>query len=135
MKKIVYSLQDIDAVASGILDEIQGKTLLFRGDMGAGKTTFIKALALCLGVEDMTGSPTFGLVNEYRGRGGERVYHFDFYRIEDETEALDMGVEEYLYSGDWLFVEWPEKIEGLLPEDAVNIYIEQLEDGQRAISF
>ncbi|RAV30142.1 tRNA (adenosine(37)-N6)-threonylcarbamoyltransferase complex ATPase subunit type 1 TsaE [Sinomicrobium soli] len=135
MEKILYSLREIEAVASRVLGEARGKTLLFHGDMGVGKTTLIKAMALKLGVGDMTGSPTFGLVHEYRDKDGLPVYHFDFYRIEDETEALDMGVEEYLYSGDWLFIEWPEKIGGLLPEDAVDIYMEELEDGRRALSF
>lgn len=135
MKKISYTLAEIDAVARQLLDEVPDKTLLFHGAMGAGKTTLIKTLAHQLGVQDMTSSPTFGLVNEYEGNNGCRIYHFDFYRIEDESEALDIGIEDYLYTDAWIFVEWPEKIEGLLPEEAVHIYIEEHPDGSRELSF
>ncbi|MBC9795327.1 tRNA (adenosine(37)-N6)-threonylcarbamoyltransferase complex ATPase subunit type 1 TsaE [Sinomicrobium weinanense] len=135
MKKISYTLAEIDAVARQLLDEVPDKTLLFHGVMGAGKTTLIKSLAQQLGVRDMTSSPTFGLVNEYVGDNGCAVYHFDFYRIKDETEALDIGIEDYLYADTWIFVEWPEKIEGLLPEEAVHIYITEQPDGNRELSF
>ena len=91
--------------------------------MGAGKTTLIRSVAEALGAEDQVTSPTFALVNQYEGANGERIFHFDFYRIEDEREAFDLGYEEYFYSGDLCFVEWPEKIEGLLPEDLVEVRI------------
>ncbi|MGS2738286.1 tRNA (adenosine(37)-N6)-threonylcarbamoyltransferase complex ATPase subunit type 1 TsaE [Sinomicrobium sp. M5D2P17] len=135
MKKISYTLEEIDAVARQLLDEVSGKILLFYGDMGVGKTTLIKSLAHHLGVNDETGSPTFGLVNEYEGENRNLIYHFDFYRINDESEALDMGVEEYLYADAWVFIEWPEKIEGLLPEDAIAVRIEKSADGRRELSF
>ncbi|UGU15356.1 tRNA (adenosine(37)-N6)-threonylcarbamoyltransferase complex ATPase subunit type 1 TsaE [Sinomicrobium kalidii] len=135
MKKISYTLADIDKVARQLIDEVPDKTLLFYGAMGVGKTTLIKSLAKQLGVEDITGSPTFGLVNEYEGAGGLRIYHFDFYRIADESEALDIGIEDYLYTGDWIFIEWPEKIEGLLPEEAVTIRMEKSATGSRELSF
>ncbi|MGS2760853.1 tRNA (adenosine(37)-N6)-threonylcarbamoyltransferase complex ATPase subunit type 1 TsaE [Sinomicrobium sp. M5D2P9] len=135
MKKINYTLEETDAVARQLLDEVPDKTLLFYGDMGVGKTTLIKSLAYHLGVNDVTGSPTFGLVNEYEGRENTRIYHFDFYRIKDEDEALDMGIEDYLYADAWIFIEWPEKIEGLLPENAVAVYLKRNTDGSRELSF
>jgi|SRR5690606_34905620 len=112
------------------------KVFLFYGDMGAGKTTFIKALCAQLGVEDPTASPTFSIVNEYTSPNGP-VYHFDFYRIKSEREAFDLGYEEYFYSGNYCFVEWPEKIGGLLPPDAVSVRITAVADGRRQciISF
>ncbi|MBQ1978657.1 MAG: tRNA (adenosine(37)-N6)-threonylcarbamoyltransferase complex ATPase subunit type 1 TsaE, partial [Alistipes sp.] len=87
------------------------------------KTTLIRSVAEALGAEDQVTSPTFALVNQYEGANGERIFHFDFYRIEDEREAFDLGYEEYFYSGDLCFVEWPEKIEGLLPENLVEVRI------------
>ncbi|RNL82240.1 tRNA (adenosine(37)-N6)-threonylcarbamoyltransferase complex ATPase subunit type 1 TsaE [Sinomicrobium pectinilyticum] len=135
MKKISYTLEEIEVVSRQLLDEVPGKTLLFYGDMGVGKTTLIKSLAHHLGVKDVTGSPTFGLVNEYEGEHRSKIYHFDFYRINDEIEALDIGIEDYLYTGAWVFIEWPEKIEGLLPEDAVAVRIEKSADGRRELSF
>ena len=118
------SLDDLPAVAADLLVKFPGKRLfaLF-GEMGAGKTTFIKSLCLVLGVDENVSSPTFSLVNEYKNGQGEPVYHFDFYRIENEQEALHIGVEEYFNSGAYCFVEWPEKILHLLPEDTVRVYI------------
>lgn len=135
MKKISFTLAEIDAVARQLLDEVPDKILLFHGAMGVGKTTLIKSLARQLGVQDVTSSPTFGLVNEYEGDNGCRIYHFDFYRIENESEALDIGVEDYLYSDAWVFVEWPEKIAGLLPKEAVPIQMKEEPDGSRTLSF
>ncbi|MBP5195947.1 MAG: tRNA (adenosine(37)-N6)-threonylcarbamoyltransferase complex ATPase subunit type 1 TsaE [Bacteroidaceae bacterium] len=109
------------------------RVFAFYGNMGAGKTTFIKALCECLGVTDTVTSPTFAIVNEYEGR--ERVYHFDFYRIRRIEEAYDLGFEEYCYSGHLCFIEWPELIEDLLPEDAVRVNIEALADGSRRITM
>lgn len=109
------------------------RVFAFYGNMGAGKTTFIKALCECLGVTDTVTSPTFAIVNEYEGR--ERVYHFDFYRIRRIEEAYDLGFEEYCYSGHLCFIEWPELIEDLLPEDTVRVNIEALADGSRRITM
>ena len=106
----------------------------FHGEMGAGKTTFIKTICAALGVEDATSSPTFALVNEYRSGKGEPVYHFDFYRIRSEAEALDMGFEEYVFSGYYCFIEWPEKIPNLLPPGTVQVRISEAENGSRIIS-
>ena len=108
----------------------------FYGNMGAGKTTFIKAICEELGVEDVITSPTFAIVNEYRSEEtSELIYHFDFYRIKKLEEAYDMGYEDYFYSGCLCFIEWPELIEDLLPEDAVRVQIEEREDGTRMVEM
>jgi tRNA threonylcarbamoyladenosine biosynthesis protein TsaE len=108
------------------------KIWLFEGEMGVGKTTLIKVLCQELGVEENTSSPTFSIVNEYSSDSGP-VYHFDFYRIRREEEALDMGYEEYFYSGNYCFVEWPEKIAGLLPDDAFRVELSLGENLERHI--
>ena len=100
--------------------------------MGAGKTTLIKALCECLGTNEPVTSPTFSIVNEYAG-AGDKIYHFDFYRLKNQTEALDMGYEEYFYSGAYCFIEWPEKIPGLLPEHFIKIRIEVQGNNSRRI--
>jgi tRNA threonylcarbamoyladenosine biosynthesis protein TsaE len=111
-------------VASDILQEIPAsRVFLFSGQMGSGKTTLIKQLCKVLGVTDNVNSPTFTLVNEYATSGGEPVYHFDLYRLEKETEALDFGMEDYLCSGHYCFIEWPEKASQLMPTDAALINI------------
>lgn len=107
---------------------------LFNGDLGAGKTTLIKELCRIFGVVDMVNSPTFSLVNEYRDKNGSRYYHLDFYRIKNEEEALDIGAEEYLYSGAYCFIEWPSKIPSLLPGDYLSIVIKVEEDGARVLN-
>ena len=108
----------------------------FYGKMGAGKTTFIKAVCEELGVEDVITSPTFAIVNEYRSdTTGELIYHFDFYRIKKIEEVYDMGYEDYFYSGALCFIEWPELIEELLPEQAVKVTIEENADGSRIVRF
>ncbi len=108
----------------------------FYGKMGVGKTTFIKAVCEELGVTDVINSPTFAIVNEYRSdMGGELIYHFDFYRIKKLEEVFDMGYEDYFYSGALCFIEWPELVEELLPEDAVKVCIEEQEDGTRILHF
>jgi tRNA threonylcarbamoyladenosine biosynthesis protein TsaE len=101
--------------------------------MGAGKTTFIKAVCEELGVADTVTSPTFAIVNEYEAAGGRPIYHFDFYRIKKVSEAYDMGCEEYFYSGHPCFIEWPELIEEVLPEETVNVTIEALSNGERRL--
>lgn len=125
MKTIsIHSEEELSQVADALLDALNGRTVVaLRGEMGAGKTTLIRAVAEALGVEDQVTSPTFALVNQYEGANGERLFHFDFYRIDDVREAFDLGYEEYFYSGDLCFVEWPEKIEALLPEEVVEVRI------------
>ena len=108
-----YTLAELDAVAKDIILQAKSRVLLFYGAMGAGKTTLIKAIAKNLGVDDVTSSPTFSLINEYVTKTGELIYHFDFYRIDSEEEAYGFGAEEYLDSGNWCFIEWPEKVENL----------------------
>jgi tRNA threonylcarbamoyladenosine biosynthesis protein TsaE len=118
------SIADLDVVASGILSKFpHEKIFAFFGEMGAGKTTFIKSICKVLDVTDNVSSPTFALVNEYATRDGKVVYHFDFYRIENEQEAIDIGTRDYFGSGNLCLVEWPEKILHLLPEDALKIHI------------
>jgi len=133
--EIIFSLAEIDAVAEKILAENPKKILLFNGSMGVGKTTLIKSLAKKLGVKDATSSPTFSLVNEYQINGNQFIYHFDVYRLKNEMEALDMGIDEYLYSGNWCFIEWPENIPNLIPEEHSTITIELLPDGKRRLTL
>ncbi len=128
-----FSLTDIDTAAQKMLAANSEKVILFKGEMGAGKTTFIKALCRALGIYDVTSSPTFSLVNEYLSDTGQTVYHFDVYRLKNETEALDMGIEEYLYSGNYCFIEWPEKIPGLIPENHAVANLSVLPDGRRKL--
>ena len=111
------------------------KVFAFYGHMGAGKTTFVKAVCEELGVEDVITSPTFAIINEYQSREGDTIYHFDFYRIKKLEEVYDMGYEDYFYSGALCFIEWPELIEDLLPEDAVKVSITEKEDGSRVVSI
>ena len=130
-----YSLNELTTIAQEVVNNAQNKVLLFNGDMGVGKTTLIKEICKILGVDDVAHSPTFSLVNEYKTINNETVYHFDFYRIEDEEEAYDMGVEDYLYSNNWCLIEWPENVKNLLPLDAVEVKIMLLDDGQRNIQL
>ncbi len=113
----------------------ESRILLFYGAMGSGKTTLIKEIAARLGVRELTNSPTFSLVNEYRTTDGETLFHFDFYRIEKEEEALDIGLDEYLDSGSWCLIEWPENVENLLPLDSVVIRISINPDNSRKIQL
>ena len=130
-----YSLSEVPSIAEEIIASANHKIVLFYAEMGAGKTTLIKEICKQLGVEDVISSPTFSLVNEYRTYEGETVYHFDFYRITDEEEALDIGIEDYFYADNWCFIEWPNNIENLLPLDAVEIHISILEDNQHNIQL
>jgi len=130
----VKNLSGYQSAAKRLLDENPGKKIFaFYGEMGAGKTTFIKEICKQLGVNDNTSSPTFSIINEYIGNGGQKIYHFDFYRIKNIEEAYDMGYEDYLYSNAFCFIEWPEKIKELLPENTVSVTIAIL-DGNRSIS-
>ncbi|QOG01027.1 tRNA (adenosine(37)-N6)-threonylcarbamoyltransferase complex ATPase subunit type 1 TsaE [Flavobacterium sp. MDT1-60] len=132
---IVFSLDQIQEVAEQITASNPKKIILFNGEMGVGKTTLIKELCKSLGVQDATSSPTFSLVNEYYTSNNQIVYHFDFYRLNKETEALDMGVDDYLYSGNWCFIEWSEKIASLIPEQHSTVTIELLADGKRSLEL
>ena len=132
----IDNLENIHLAAKEFVANMDtSKVFAFYGKMGAGKTTFIKAVCEYLGVEDVITSPTFAIVNEYRANNGEPIYHFDFYRIKKLEEVYDMGYEDYFYSGAPCFIEWPELIEELLPEDAVKVTIAEQEDGSRSVSF
>lgn len=131
---ITYDQSELEAVARRILDTAKSKTILFYGDMGAGKTTLIKALIKALGAEDNGSSPTFSLVNEYELPEGP-IFHFDFYRIQDETEALDIGLEDYLDSNGWIFIEWPQKIEKFLDPEVGKIVISVCSRNTRMLKF
>ena len=130
-----YALNELNAIAKEIITSATHKILLFNGEMGAGKTTLIKEICAVLNVEDSPSSPTFSLVNEYQTTTGETVFHFDFYRIDNEEEAFDMGIEDYLYNNAWCLIEWPEKVKNLLPLETVSLNISILEDGQRNIEL
>jgi tRNA threonylcarbamoyladenosine biosynthesis protein TsaE len=133
--EITFSLDEINEVAQEIVAQNPNKVILFHGEMGVGKTTLIKALAATLGVNGATSSPTFSLVNEYQTTNNQLVYHFDFYRLKIETEALDMGADEYFYSGNWCFIEWAEKIPNLIPDSHSVITIVSLPDGKRHLTL
>ena len=124
MRRIeIDSLSDLPRVAEAVVEALEGRTVvLLRGGMGAGKTTLVSRIAALLGAEDAVTSPTFALVNQYEGTE-QRIYHFDFYRIDNIEEVFDLGYEEYFYSGDLYLVEWPEKIEPLIPDDAMVVRI------------
>jgi tRNA threonylcarbamoyladenosine biosynthesis protein TsaE len=128
------TLSDLPAAAAQLV-AFAGteKVFLFNGDMGAGKTTFIKSLCETLGVKEAVTSPTFAIVNEY-SIPNTKIYHFDFYRLKNQTEALDMGAEEYFYSGNYCLIEWPEKIPDMLPLHYINVNIKALNDNSREIS-
>ena len=133
---VLVNAQGVEVTATDILEKCGSKRVFaFDGKMGAGKTTFIKHLCEAMGSEDVVNSPTFAIVNVYEVANGEEVYHFDCYRIKDIREAMDFGAEEYLYSGNYCFIEWAEMIEPLLPEDTVWVKIEVEENGERTLSF
>lgn len=133
--KIEFSLEEINKVAQQVIESGPEKVILFNGEMGAGKTTLIKSICKYLGVENPTSSPTFSLVNEYETPNNQLIYHFDVYRLKNQNEALDMGIDEYLYSGNWCFIEWAEKIEDLIPEKHSIITISTLSNGKRLLEL
>ena len=136
MEIIISDIAHINEAARQFIENIgQSHVFAFYGKMGAGKTTFIKAICEELGVGDVITSPTFAIVNEYTAHGEAKVFHFDFYRIKKLEEVYDMGYEDYFYSGALCFIEWPELIEEILPEDAVRVSIVEQEDGTRTVSF
>ena len=136
-KITITSLDSISDAAKEFLKNMgEGKVFAFYGKMGAGKTTFIKAICECLGVDDTVTSPTFAIVNEYSSNKVDYpIYHFDFYRIKKLEEVYDMGYEDYFYGGGVCFIEWPELIEDLLPESAIRVDIKENEDGTRTVTF
>ena len=133
---IIKSLEDLDRAAGEFLQQIgESRLVAFYAPMGAGKTTFITALCNRLGVEDAVCSPTFTIVNEYLSATGDSVYHFDFYRITKPSEALEIGLEDYLYSGSLCLMEWPENVEDLLPEETLKVQIIVRPDQSRCITW
>ena len=132
--EFTYTLSEIDTIAEKILPYLQSKVVIFKGGMGFGKTTLIKALVRALGSTDNVSSPTFSLVNPYEG-ANDKIYHFDFYRIKNEEEAFDIGFEEYLYSGDWCFIEWAERVEKYLPETYTIVELIQIDKNHRKLKI
>lgn len=131
------TLNDLEELAVKLIREAAAnRVIIFNGEMGSGKTTFIKAIGHALGVKEGMSSPTFSIVNEYDNEAGEKIYHFDFYRLKNELEAYDIGAEEYLDSGSYCLIEWPEKIPSLLPQKYVEVSIAKTTNDQvRTISF
>ncbi|MBQ1908423.1 MAG: tRNA (adenosine(37)-N6)-threonylcarbamoyltransferase complex ATPase subunit type 1 TsaE [Bacteroidaceae bacterium] len=134
--EIIFGLDEIDQAATRFLEALgERRIVAFYGSMGAGKTTFIRALCRQLGVEDTVTSPTFALVNEYRNRQGDSIFHFDFYRIRRLAEAIDMGCDEYFQSGHLCLIEWPELVEELLPAETLRVTIQETPDGLRHLTL
>ena len=133
--EFLFKLDEIQNIANQIITHSKHKVLLFEGQMGAGKTTLIKAISKELGIVDVANSPTFSIVNEYRTKNNQTVYHFDLYRLEEEEEAYDMGIDEYFDSGNWCFIEWPEKTPNLIPDEHHTIKFELIDENIRKIIF
>lgn len=137
---MTIDIPSVDAIDEAARDFIQlmgpKRVFAFHAEMGAGKTTFINAVSRQLGADpDDTASPTFAIINEYPTRSGSPIFHFDLYRIDSPEQALDLGLDDYFYSGSPCFIEWPENIDGFLPEDTVDVYITVNDDGSRSLSF
>jgi len=136
MRLEIESLKTIAQTSQKFIDQIGDRTVFaFNGKMGAGKTTFIKSICEVMGVKETVNSPTFSIVNEYEAADGRVIFHFDCYRINKIQEALDLGSEEYLYSGNLCFIEWSENIAPILPDSLVNVDIEEMENGRRMITI
>ena len=135
MKIVVNCVSELEFASTSLLELINDNNIIcFYGEMGVGKTTFIKEICKKLGVEDVVSSPTFSIINEYLTENNESVYHFDFYRIEKEEEAFDIGYEEYFYRGNLCLIEWPEKISSIIPENIIKVQITR-SDEQRIIEI
>lgn len=130
-----YFISELDEIANKIIQIASNKTFLFYGEMGVGKTTLIKQICTVLGTVDPTNSPTFSIVNEYQTKDEQTIFHFDFYRLKNEHEALDIGLESYFDTDAWIFIEWPENIENLLPLEATVIHLTKINDAQRNIQL
>ena len=130
----IFNLKDLPSVVKRLLTEVPNKMLLFYGDMGVGKTTLIKEIAKQLGVKEVINSPTFSLVNEYEIKD-DKVYHFDFYRINNEEEAMDIGIEDYFFSSHWNLIEWPQKVTNLLPANSTKIQLTKNQNGTRTLNM
>lgn len=136
MDFVVKDLSDLDTVAQKFIEKMDDKNVYaFYGEMGVGKTTFIKAICEALGVKETITSPTFAIVNEYKNEDGKPIFHFDFYRIKNLDEVYDFGYEDYFYSGNLCFIEWPELVETLLPDDVVKVQITVGDNEERLISI
>lgn len=134
MQLIINNISEINKVAEQFISQMGNNTVFaFYGAMGAGKTTFIKAVCEALGVQETITSPTFAIINEYKDRDGASIYHFDFYRINKLEEAFDFGYEDYFYSGNLCFIEWPELVEPILPENTIKVHIRETDNGARFI--
>lgn len=134
--EVNFSLSEIDAAAARLLSQAgTNKVLAFHGEMGAGKTTFITALCRAMQAEDIVSSPTFSIINQYKTSSGETIYHMDLYRIKNENEAINAGVEDCLYSGSICLVEWPEKAPGILPDNTLHVYISSIADNTRKLEI
>lgn len=132
--ELTYKIVDIDFVAEELLKQVSSKTIVFKADMGVGKTTLIKALVKALGSEDTVTSPTFSIVNEYSVYN-DKIYHFDFYRIKNEEEALNFGIEDYLFTDRWIFMEWFENIPNLMPKNYNLVSIKQNNNASRTLKL
>ncbi len=130
-----YSITELSKIAADIIEKSEHKTIVFYGEMGVGKTTLIKELCKLLGTNDLVNSPTFSIVNEYKTNENQTIYHFDFYRLSGEQEAYDIGFEDYLYSNNWCFIEWPSMIQNLLPLKKSIIHLTALDNGLRNIQL
>lgn len=134
--EVNFALEQIKEAADKILaDTSNYKVFAFQGEMGAGKTTLIHALCEAMGVKDVITSPTFSIINQYKTNDGQTVYHMDLYRIKDENEAINAGIEDCLYSGNICFVEWPEKAPGIFPDNTLHIKITSVDDNTRKLKF
>ena len=132
--EIIYNLEEIKKAAKFIIDNAAHKVILFKGEMGGGKTTLIRALTKAIGSDDLVSSPTFSIVNEYHFDRGS-IFHFDMYRIDNENEIINIGFDEYLEFGSWVFIEWPEKIPNLLPEKFSKLHINIIDNNNRKLTL